>query len=503
MFRQTIKILLLVLFISAPAEHSILASTIGIATGNKTIDGRPLLFKTKDRKDNYPSDVDYYPGNSSYYAYVFQKNIGNDHTRARMGINTTGFGIVYSTSENLSGMGFGSSGSEFAALALKKCNSIQQFRNLLSETAGNRDVHEHYAVIDSSGAGSLFEVDGETHIEILIVDSIGAMANTSKYHPNAGPPASGSTSPEREARVTYLQKNCPLQGLDYRYFLNEIMKDFCTTQSDEDKMPDGQYKTNAVISRYKTAAACVIKGCKLDDNPMVETVMWLSLGEPSFSLALPFFADASQILPEIQAEAAGDGMAGSIDRMRKLIYDYSGGRYADLYADTDVLVDIRLETFSLQDTMSASYDRLLPVWRETDDIQRQEDMQAWSLQMQDFGKTKYDSLYSEITFLEGEPDNYLTPDSYVLSQNYPNPFNGCTRIDVRFSIRPASISDLTIYDIQGQKVCSIKPNFTTAGRYSFLWDGINDFGVQVGSGIYVYQIQMDESVLSKKLILLR
>ena len=63
------------------------------------------------------------------------------------------------------------------------------------------------------------------------------MANTAKYHPSAGPPAPGSTSTDMEARAFYLLTNGPVQGLDYQYFTNEIIKDFYRTQQDEDEMP--------------------------------------------------------------------------------------------------------------------------------------------------------------------------------------------------------------------------------------------------------------------------
>ena len=201
-----------VLFFSA----HLCASTVGIATGKATIDGRPLLFKNKDRTDNFPSDVNFYQAGSGEYSYVFQQNDGQDHTRARMGLNSVGFGIVYTTSENLAGAASGPTGSELCAVALKSCSTLEHFRNLLDSTNGKRQVHEHYAVIDSSGAGAMFEVDGTTWVGIAIVDSIGTMANTAKFHPSAGPPASKSTSPDREARAEYLLTHGPEAGLDYQ-----------------------------------------------------------------------------------------------------------------------------------------------------------------------------------------------------------------------------------------------------------------------------------------------
>ena len=483
-------------------EHAT-ASTIGIATGNKTVDGRPIMFKTKDRADNYPSDVDYYPGTSYFYAYTFQVNDGDSHDEARMGINSVGFGVVYTSSENLNGAGTGPSGSEFAAIALKTCETIQSFRELLAATAGNRDVNEHYGIIDSSGQGSLFEVDGWSHVEIPVIDSIGAMANTAKYHPSAGAPASGSTSPEREARVIYLLEHGPDEGLGYRYFVNEVMKDFCTTQSDEDQMPVGQYKTNAVISRYKTAAACVIKGCKSGDDPQLESVMWLSLGEPSFSVALPFLSNTPQMYGSIRTNTPGDGMAGSIDRMRTLIYDYSGGRYDDRYADTNMLVNIRAKTFPVQDSLSTLYDTALSEWREMETESRQSSMQEWVLEAQEYGKTSFDSIYQKITVIESTGRQEKVPVSIRLYQNYPNPFNNETRFEIDIANFSQTRIQLEIFNQRGKRVRILSPVNTNTQRLTFQWDGKNTAGNELSSGVYYYRIAQASTVPSKKLILLK
>jgi len=274
------------------------------------------------------------------------------------------------------------------------------------------------------------------------------------------------------------------------------MKDYCTKQSHEDMMPIGQYETNAVISRYKIAAACVIKGGKSGDDPLVESIMLLVLGEPSFSLAVPLLPNAADILSGIKIDSEGDGMAGSIDRMRALIYDYSSGRYADRYADTDVLVDLRFETFPLQDTMSASYDRLLPVWRTMDNIQRQEHMQGWSLQMQAFGKTAYDSLYSEITGLHEQQEEYLQPGSYILDQNYPNPFNPDTRIE--YKIARQNTVNLTVYTALGQKVRILVNRRQEAGIHKVIFDAGD-----LANGIYYYRLQVGTFVQTRKMVLLR
>ncbi len=468
------------------------ASTIGIATGSKTSDGRPLLFKNKDRADNYPSDVNFYAGRAGEYSYVFQQNDGQDHTRARMGINSAGFGVVYSDSENLSGAESGPYGSQLTAIALKSCASLDDFRELLNTTAGERRVHNHFAVIDASGAGSLFEVDGYAHVEIQITDSIGTMANTAKYHPSAGPPASGSTSPQREARAAYLLNAGPEEGLDYRYFVQEIIKDYCTTQADEDRMPDGSYQTNAVLSRYKTAAGCVIKGTIPGDDPRVEAIMWLCLSESSLSVALPFLP-AVNIIPQfIRSDAEDDGMAGSADRLRRLVYDYTDGRYADRYADTDQLEAIRSHTMIIQDSLFNSYDAALPEWKMNSYEASTDSMKNWLTAQHLWAKQQYDFI---LTLLPVEHGTNDIPSDFRLMQNFPNPFNDSTVIPF-YLPRPGRVS-LEIFTIQGKRIwMQTTPNLP-AGHHRIKFEN-----TALSAGIYFYTLHHGSFNLTRKMVYL-
>lgn len=470
------------------------ASTIGIATGNKTADSRPLLFKNKDRTDNYPSDVNYYSGSGGQYSYVFQMNDGQNHERARMGINSVGFGIVYSTSENLDGADTGPYASQLTATALKTCATIQDFRDLLSSTAGARKVHEHFGIIDSSGKGSLFEVDGYSHIEIQIIDSIGTMANTAKYHPSAGAPASGSTSPDREARAFYLLTHGPQQGLDYQYFTNEIIKDFCHTQQDEDAMPVGQYYTNPVLSRYKTAAGGVLRGILYGDNPLTDGSMWLCLSEPSLSIALPFFTNVDEIPEFIRSFSTGDGMAGSSDQVRGLIYDYSNGRYGDRYADTNMLINVRQHTDRIQDSLFRSYEHEAPEWRNQSSQDAACNMTNWVYDHHKWAKNSYDSMY---TILDIEPQRNILLDTFQLLQNFPNPFNSGTIIPFRTSYK--SNVGLRIFNTLGERIWSWRKTNLKPGFYEVRFNGRSS-NSSIPAGIYFYTLKTDRHHVSRKMI---
>lgn len=106
----------------------------------------------------------------------------------------------------------------------------------------------------------------------------------------------------------------------------------------------------------------------------------------------------------------------------------------------------------------------------------------------------------------GAPDSlfvlsFVPPENFFLHNNYPNPFNGFTTIkfDVPF---PSNVS-LTIYNILGQKIRSLYNGFTDAGSTNVRWDGRDEFGRIVASGVYFYHLLTPSSAIAKKLLYMK
>ena len=93
------------------------------------------------------------------------------------------------------------------------------------------------------------------------------------------------------------------------------------------------------------------------------------------------------------------------------------------------------------------------------------------------------------------------PDQVQLFPNYPNPFNPITNI--AFSLAKYSLVDLKIVDIKGRQICQLLNNDFAAGRHGVSWNGTNDLGAAVGSGIYFMVLRAEGKVLSQKLSLIR
>ncbi len=101
----------------------------------------------------------------------------------------------------------------------------------------------------------------------------------------------------------------------------------------------------------------------------------------------------------------------------------------------------------------------------------------------------------------GADDATGIPDIYSLSQNYPNPFNPITSVD--FSL--ARMSDVTImvFNVLGQQVKTLVNGEMSAGQHSVTWEGDDNRGDAVASGIYFYKMVSDEFVKTRKMVLMR
>jgi hypothetical protein len=93
------------------------------------------------------------------------------------------------------------------------------------------------------------------------------------------------------------------------------------------------------------------------------------------------------------------------------------------------------------------------------------------------------------------------PKTYELENNYPNPFNPSTVI--RYGVPRSSNVSLIIYNILGQQVRNLVQAEQPAGHYDVVWNGRDDAGQQVGSGMYLYRLAAGQVALTKKMLLLK
>jgi hypothetical protein len=94
-----------------------------------------------------------------------------------------------------------------------------------------------------------------------------------------------------------------------------------------------------------------------------------------------------------------------------------------------------------------------------------------------------------------------TPTSFQLFDNYPNPFNAQT--EIRYNLPTNARVELAIFNTLGQKVRILVNEEKAAGTHSVIWDGRNESGQTVASGVYFYALRAGTYTETKKMTLLK
>jgi len=104
--------------------------------------------------------------------------------------------------------------------------------------------------------------------------------------------------------------------------------------------------------------------------------------------------------------------------------------------------------------------------------------------------------YAKTVYVEAEQ-----PSSFALLSNYPNPFNLSTTIE--FTLPEGGFTELVIYNISGQKIRELVSVDMTPGVHSVVWDGRDENGTPVSSGIFISRLKNRDNVFSNRMMLVK
>jgi subtilisin-like proprotein convertase family protein len=134
----------------------------------------------------------------------------------------------------------------------------------------------------------------------------------------------------------------------------------------------------------------------------------------------------------------------------------------------------------------------------------------WELMVRDAGPDgtghlNYWALY-DISDVECDGTVTATPDlvptSFSLAQNAPNPFNPATTIAFEVPA-DAGVVTLSIFDVSGRKVRTLAQESLAPGRYQRVWQGRDDTGRQVSSGVYFYRLTGSGFTETRKMVVIQ
>jgi hypothetical protein len=98
---------------------------------------------------------------------------------------------------------------------------------------------------------------------------------------------------------------------------------------------------------------------------------------------------------------------------------------------------------------------------------------------------------------------YVPVSRAALGQNYPNPFNPVTKIEYWVAEGAKAGVSLVVYDVRGARVRTLVSGPKSAGRYVAEWDGHDDAGTPVSSGVYFYRMVSGIFTSTRKMLLLK
>jgi len=106
-----------------------------------------------------------------------------------------------------------------------------------------------------------------------------------------------------------------------------------------------------------------------------------------------------------------------------------------------------------------------------------------------------------ITFKGGCVQYHHSDLSQTNSGEYPNPF--CPNLEIAFELPEPACVTLTIYNVLGQPVRDLVDAEMAAGRHSLEWDGLDDYGNEVDSGVYFWRVITESFTKVGKTLVLR
>ena len=185
------------------------------------------------------------------------------------------------------------------------------------------------------------------------------------------------------------------------------------------------------------------------------------------------------------------------------IANYCGGCWADYYLDGEQInCDLSMDCVDLTGIDFGLCTMVLGIGWVNDNCETVSGCE-WVADSVDYTAAFFNSMDDciEACFLATNDEINQLPHAFNLYNNYPNPFNPVTTIC--YDLPEDALVNITIYDIMGRIVRTLINSQQNAGFKSIQWNATNDAGSQLSAGLYLYKIQADNFVQTRKMVLLK
>jgi hypothetical protein len=341
---RKLLVLLCTFLISAPvlASGSDEECTTAVISGGATRDARPILWKNRDtdKPSNKVVYVDEKP-----FSYLGVTNADNTSGRAVWGgLNSAGFAIINSVAYNLpkkSGEMEDLEGMMMAD-ALRKCATADDFEEYIKTNLGaDLGSRANFCVIDAQGGAAIFEVHNHGYKKLDATEPPDKYLLNTNFS-RSGPAGEGAGY-LRFDRETQLFAAVPAGTLTCKFVLQDVARDLGHAlvvnpdRADWKSLPAVRpywLHSNYTINRVSTASSILIHGVKKGEDPRKAT-LWVILGEPVCSVAVPLWVEAGTTPPEVH-EGEGAPIAKEATRLKGILRPLKG-RDREEYLDLSKL----------------------------------------------------------------------------------------------------------------------------------------------------------------------
>ncbi|MDD3052343.1 MAG: T9SS type A sorting domain-containing protein [Candidatus Cloacimonetes bacterium] len=356
-----IKVFLIMSMVTLFLE--VIACTIGVASGNVTQDGRPLIWKARDRYSYQNNRIKYIEDEP----YKFVAVVDSIDSYVWMGVNEFGLSVLNSSSYDLQEQRTFGNGS-FIKHALGNCKTVNDFEELLDITnLSGRITYANFGVMDSLGNVAIFEVSHYQYWKFDVSDSDRGYIIRTNFSENGG----GDEGLDRYIRSTNIIEEL-IRGneLSYQNVLKYQLRDFSDSNSQEIEIPfESQYQLNEPygffdtqysISGYETVSATVIRGV-FSEEPSYFTTMYTILGHPATSVAFPYFP-TGQTSEFSCNDSISVLMEYSLNNRSKL-FSYTDRKYIDSFLLRSENSNFLEDLYNLEEEILLESENQLNIWR--------------------------------------------------------------------------------------------------------------------------------------------
>lgn len=348
-----VRMVLLFCCLAASSVAQTAAGGLVGVVGPGAAGGRPLLWSMRDGGSEDLVVQALADGAVPYFAWC---EAGHPE-RVHGGANVAGLGVV---AVLVAVDGLAEPEAKLAALlqdALRSCRTLAELEVLLQKgDADGRGFAANLAALDAAGAAAMFDVQPNTwtRADATIADR-GFLVRDGRL-PVSSQPADG-----RRALAEAACRSPGVTELSARIVLQRVLRDV-TPPTGAPRAPAGRLDTRALVHRQSTTGALVVQGVANGEHSGW-TQMWVTLGQPLCSTAMPLFPAAGAV-PRPVAGDPRSALAAQSRRLQELLYTAADGDEAEglRWLRTDLLAPLRrallyheAETFALLDEALANW----------------------------------------------------------------------------------------------------------------------------------------------------